>query len=98
MDSGLLSLIPLNSKSLFKNLIADECVNINVVEPRKSKYGDFRFKINNTPSININRNVPLFDEITDHRIENTNKKTLLIINNLTATRRKILKIDTARTL
>ena len=55
MDSGLLSLIPLNSKSLCENLIADECVNINVVEPRKSKYGDFRFKVNNTPSININR-------------------------------------------
>ena len=52
MDSGLLSLIPLNSKSLCENLIADECVNINVVEPRKSKYGDFRFKVNNTPSIN----------------------------------------------
>ena len=34
MDSGLLSLIPLNSKSLFENLIADECVSINVVEPR----------------------------------------------------------------
>ena len=59
---------------------------------------DILEKIKNDPSININRNVPLFDEITDHRIENTNKKTLLIINNLTATRRKILKIDTARTL
>ena len=33
-----------------------------------------------------------------HRIEKTNKKTLIIINNLTATRRKILKIDTAKTL
>ena len=55
MDSGLLSLMPLNSKSLCENLIADECVNINVVEPRKSKYGDFRFKLNNTPSINVNR-------------------------------------------
>ena len=78
---------------------------------------DILEKIKNDPSININGNIPLFDEITDHlglkvcqntkitaitnvklRIEKTNKKTLLIINNLTATRRKILKIDTARTL
>merc|ERR1711989_67086 len=60
-------------------------------------------KIKDDPTININGNIPLFDEITDHLglkvCQNTKITSITNVKHrIEKTNKKILKIDTAKTL